>query len=202
MMAERSSSSPTSAAASFAAFLPRLLASLAMLPTIASAQDGDPTVGVQIERTLVALSVFQRFDEIAGSLPPGEITVTDEHELAHGARTYCYRYVGAEGTILLELFDSSFGLHTAALSRAAEDRARECPMLTREPVMVVGQQRIALESGELPEIGGFEHTRTAAGERLERRWGAGRYWRAITVEIERDDSGPRALRVQNWSEPY
>jgi hypothetical protein len=177
------------------------------------AGDGDPQdvpVSVRIGLAQVRLNVRLHFADNAGLPTPGELSVADEHDRGHDAHTYCYRYPAKGGMILLELYDSDFGLHTARLSRVGKP-AQQCPVLSYEPEVLVDQARYRLTSLTWREPPGFQVKKTRDSLEITREWTYSDptrphmwgtcFWRAITLTIEPLAGPARSLTIQNWEEP-
>jgi len=159
----------------------------------------------------VRLNVRLRVKGAVSRLPqPGELPVTDAHDVGHHARTYCYRFVANGRTILVELYDSDFGLHTARLSIA--DRSySQCPSLSHEPVIVLGRAEFRLASDAFPTPAGYVLKKTSSGTTISRNWTYSEaaeqpgqdacFSRAISLTIGPPTGAPRSLTVQNWEEP-
>jgi hypothetical protein len=179
------------------------------------AGDPDPQkipVSVLIGAAELELNVRLHFADVSSGLPqPGELAVADAHDRGHGAHTYCYRYAAKAGIILLELHDSDFGLHTARLSRVEPSAQAQCPMLSHEPEVRVGNARYRLSSLAWPQPSGFVVKKTTDSLTLVREWTYSdptkpHMWgtcfsRSVRLTIEPPAGMARSLTVQNWEEP-
>lgn len=194
---------------------PTLLCALLLASHGAVAGDTDPPdmpVSVWIGAAEVRLNVRLHFADVSQGLPsPGEVPVADAHDRGHGAHTYCYRYAAKAGSILLELHDSAFGLHTARLSRVVRSAQEQCPMLSHEPEVRLGNARYRLSSLIWRETPGFVVKRTSDSLTISREWTysdpmSPHMWgtcfsRSISLTIEPPAGVAQSLTVQNWEEP-
>jgi hypothetical protein len=171
----------------------------------------DVPVSVRIGSGQVRLNVRLHIASAITGLPkPGELPITDPHERAHDARTYCYRYVGRGRPLLLELFDSTFGLHTARISVAQRLRG-QCPTLSHEPVVVIGETEYKISSDAFRPPAGYTVSETPDSLTISRHWTYSRppeptqrgacFSREVSLTIEPPAGTPRSLMVQNWEEP-
>jgi hypothetical protein len=179
---------------------------------VAGDEPCDVPVAVRVGMARVRLDVRLHFADAARGLPPpGELPVSDAHDLGHGARTYCYQYPTKAGAILLELYDSDFGLHTARLSRLDGSSQQRCPVLSHEPRVQLGNVGFGLASLPMPQPAGFQIKKTEQSVIISRSWTysepakAGAlgscFSREISVTIEPAEGMARSLMVQNWEEP-
>ena len=190
-----------------------LLAFVTRVPHSAAISDPrDIVVAVLIGAIRVPLNVRHHFADVAKGLPrPGELPVADAHDRKHGARTYCYRYHAQAGTVLLELFDSDFGLHSARLSPVGHATHEKCPLLSSEPRVIVGKSRYDLRSLPRSEPSGFQVRKRGDSITFERQWTYSdpshlHMWgtcfsRVVNLTIEPREGVARSLTVDNWEEP-
>ncbi len=172
----------------------------------------DIAVGIVIGSVRVSLNVRLHVADLPKGLPrPGELAVADEHDRSHGARTYCYRYEGGQGSVLLELFDSDFGMHMARLSRVGRGSHAKCPVVSSEPRVAVGKQRYDLKAVPRAGVPGFRLERRGDSSAHERQWtysdpSRPHMWgtcftRLVSLTIEPNEGIVRSLTVDNWEEP-
>ncbi len=168
----------------------------------------DVQVAVSVNGTTVPLSVHTRFTDVATRLPdPVVLVAQDAHGGKHAAKTYCYAFAKAAGSIRIELFDSDFGMHTARLSRHAKLGPAECTALSSEPVFLIGAERLSLDSQPPDSLPGFTRTDREGSIDFKRTWSfedpkRSHMWgtcfsRSVSVQVETRAS----LTVSNWEEP-
>jgi len=172
----------------------------------------DIAVAVVIGTVRVPLNVRNHFPGVAKRLPrTGELPVADEHEKKHGARTYCYRFRAQSGWILLELFDSDFGLHSARISSVQSAPEGGCATVAAEPSVIVGELRYSVESPPRSAPLGFRSVARGDALVFEREWtysdpARPHMWgtcfsREVSLTIEPAEGRLRRLTIDNWEEP-
>ena len=177
-------------------------------PATPTSDPVDLEVAVVLGATRIHLDVRRHFGDFAQALPdPGHLEPNDPAASRHGAQTLCFSYALPSGAARLELHDSDFGLHTATASRLAEAEDPQCPLLSSEPVFIVGDSRYTLSSTSLLKPSGFRSNVTPETVSFTREWKewesdiAKCSWRSISVTAERRHGTIQSIMVQNWQEP-
>ena len=179
---------------------------LSAVPSLA-AQGEEVRVLVVVGKVSIPLGVSSSFREVTKALPkPGELPVEDAHERSHDAHTYCYRYRRNGREVVLEFFDSDFGLHTARLSTPMSPLAKTCTVLSSEPLFAINGVQVGLGAKALPALPGFRLLTKNGVLSLEREWTSkdrseACFSRSVSIEGVPGKQGFSSIRVQNWEEP-